>query len=552
MKRPLVLIGLVSLFVPALAWGDGMMFGLTARDLVGQKAQQAWIDWKDGQERLVILVDPKRSSSRAAWVVPIPAAAADARLKLDERLPEWHGQEVRAGALMRLRHVSVVFILLWFLLLLPLPVADGPRDSQQGFTRVELAIVIAILWVLASISIGPGGSTVSETGVRTYAHFERGGLVSELVDAPDADSLGRYLKGKSAGLPPEALEPLRGYFGPQSCFVVSWTTAAVLAQGLALDVSFPSPQPYYPMKLSSIYGKKDLAADVMVAGWWDGSPAMMRHDRIKVGYYRGWGDDKRFTRFYFDGPAGELTEDWSFQPRASNRDLELAVLADTSAYFPNLALYAAAALAATLLAGWAALPMPAGPWAILHWLALWLSQALPFIGPRLLLNRLYLGRDGWPIRARIAFWGLPVIACVFFLAGSAALAGLWSIERAPVRISRRGGDLIMKSNIGATKTNLGHIRSALSVYYGDTEGVNPADLAALTRDGRYLKGLPMVKLPHLHPNSAAVRNMTIAEFEREEFTDEGGWAYVNEGPQIGNIVVNCTHTDYRGAVFASY
>ena len=40
--------------------------------------------------------------------------------------------------------------------------------------------------------------------------------------------------------------------------------------------------------------------------------------------------------------------------------------------------------------------------------------------------------------------------------------------------------LIRKSGEGASKGNLGALRSAMSIYYGDLEGQFPGDLAALT------------------------------------------------------------------------
>ena len=107
--------------------------------------------------------------------------------------------------------------------------------------------------------------------------------------------------------------------------------------------------------------------------------------------------------------------------------------------------------------------------------------------------------------------------------------------------------LIRKSAEGQTKGNLGAIRSALSIYYGDMEGQYPAALEALTIGGKYLTALPVAKTPNYHPDSAAVNYSTAA-------SDAGGWTYDNTltDPNLGTVLVNCTHTDSKGAVWTSY
>src|SRR5882672_7951405 len=57
--------------------------------------------------------------------------------------------------------------------------------------------------------------------------------------------------------------------------------------------------------------------------------------------------------------------------------------------------------------------------------------------------------------------------------------------------------LITKGNEANTKGNLGAIRSALSIYYGDTEGSYPStsDLSGLTNNSKYMTVIPVAKLP---------------------------------------------------------
>ena len=110
-------------------------------------------------------------------------------------------------------------------------------------------------------------------------------------------------------------------------------------------------------------------------------------------------------------------------------------------------------------------------------------------------------------------------------------------------------ELIRKSNEGATKGNLGAIRSALAIYYGDNEGRYPTDdISSLTFVGKYLKDIPVAKTPDYHTASAGVVNSATP------ISDAGGWAYnsVQGNTDWGVVWVNCTHTDTRGSLWTSY
>ncbi len=108
--------------------------------------------------------------------------------------------------------------------------------------------------------------------------------------------------------------------------------------------------------------------------------------------------------------------------------------------------------------------------------------------------------------------------------------------------------LIRKSSEGASKGNLGSIRSALSIYYGDMEGQYPSDMASLTVAGKYLSAVPVAKAPNYHPDTSTIlQNVTTAN-------DGGGWVYnnVTGDPNLGTVWVNCTHTDTKGSIWTTY
>ena len=108
--------------------------------------------------------------------------------------------------------------------------------------------------------------------------------------------------------------------------------------------------------------------------------------------------------------------------------------------------------------------------------------------------------------------------------------------------------LIRKSSEGASKGNLGSIRSALSIYYGDMEGQYPADLGALTIAGKYLQPVPNAKEPNYHNDTS------VAIQAASTSNDAAGWLYNNlaTDPNLGSVFVNCTHTDTKGSVWTTY
>ncbi len=113
-------------------------------------------------------------------------------------------------------------------------------------------------------------------------------------------------------------------------------------------------------------------------------------------------------------------------------------------------------------------------------------------------------------------------------------------------------DLIRKSKEGATKGNLGAVRSALSIYYGDLEGQYPVDtLAALTAGNKYLTEMPQAKTPSYHDDTAT----TVGGNSSNVVVDAGGgWAYTNDRSdgKWGSLWVNCTHTDSKGTKWTYY
>ena len=109
-------------------------------------------------------------------------------------------------------------------------------------------------------------------------------------------------------------------------------------------------------------------------------------------------------------------------------------------------------------------------------------------------------------------------------------------------------DLIRKSNEGSTKGNLGALKGALAVYYGDNEGVYPIDdLTSLTVAGKYMQNIPVANMPPFHAKASTVNVGTAVN-------DSAGYMFdnVSSDASYGSLWVNCTHTDTKGTAWNAY
>jgi prepilin-type N-terminal cleavage/methylation domain-containing protein len=113
--------------------------------------------------------------------------------------------------------------------------------------------------------------------------------------------------------------------------------------------------------------------------------------------------------------------------------------------------------------------------------------------------------------------------------------------------------LVAKSQEGACKGNLGTVRSALSIYYGDTEGWYPGDMElGLVTSAKYLQAIPSANLPRT--SNSAGHTTANGVLNPATPTDVGGWVYENDNaaPNWGQVLVNCTHRDLRTSVWTAY
>ena len=130
----------------------------------------------------------------------------------------------------------------------------------------------------------------------------------------------------------------------------------------------------------------------------------------------------------------------------------------------------------------------------------------------------------------------------------AAIIGLLSGMALP-----KFAKMVEKAQEAQTKGNIGCLRSALAIYYADTEGNYPTsgNLSVLTVRSKYLKVIPSAIFPK---TSLSIGHRTLNSFTNTANRDAGGWYYNNNKVSAtwGKVLTCCTHKDLKGQRWTAY
>ena len=119
----------------------------------------------------------------------------------------------------------------------------------------------------------------------------------------------------------------------------------------------------------------------------------------------------------------------------------------------------------------------------------------------------------------------------------------------------RFAQMLEKSREGATRGNLSSMRSAVSIYYSEREGIFPNDLT--TSFTSYLYPIPYAKASPLgNLNNVNLASTPPGSGGASPFSwvVTGGWCYITDptSPYNGSVFANSTATDTKGNSFTTY
>jgi hypothetical protein len=135
---------------------------------------------------------------------------------------------------------------------------DDIRDSAS-MAIVSYATFSPLAFVM---TMGFGGSGAGSVDV--YKHTEKYGMTVEVISATEGQGIYKYLDDKNFSISKGIVPQLDSYVEKGYSFVVTWRSgwSSTIQPGVIVD--FPMDRIYYPLRLTSIYGKATIPTSIYV------------------------------------------------------------------------------------------------------------------------------------------------------------------------------------------------------------------------------------------------------------------------------------------------
>ncbi|HMZ27216.1 MAG TPA: type II secretion system protein [Elusimicrobiota bacterium] len=124
-------------------------------------------------------------------------------------------------------------------------------------------------------------------------------------------------------------------------------------------------------------------------------------------------------------------------------------------------------------------------------------------------------------------------------------------------------NMVVKAREASMKGQLGAIRSALSIYYSDNEGVYPSDIVvggtcssinenASVLDGKYINKIPVIR--HATQSDTGHNGNCVISWPNAVdayYPMVYVVAFVG-GPPLGQVIISCDHTDTKSKTWSQW
>ncbi len=219
---------------------------------VDEYSQQAFINYENGVEKLIIAVDLEEGNSDIAWIIPVPSNPEKVELDITSELPIFYGDDIISKAKLSFSDsLKISYGMSFFGQVWTLPVSPVLLVSLSGGAR----------------SGGFGETTPGDPAVIS-SHIEKAGMVSEVITAKDSQAIYNYFSQRGFNIEPGNITELDFYIEKDYSFVISWINpkSASNKGERGIFVSFPVSKIYYPLILTSAYGEAEIPVTIRVVG----------------------------------------------------------------------------------------------------------------------------------------------------------------------------------------------------------------------------------------------------------------------------------------------
>lgn len=337
-----VFLILISLIIPRFILADGMVIipdPFSDRwDYLGENSQQAFINYENGLEKLILSIDMDETSQNAVWIFPVPANPNEVVIDVITKLPQLAGEEVTKKAKSNL------------------------LDIKKILSATQIYTIPFINWggvnIYETRGFGaPGafetGSREKETDVIIHEHLEKEGITTEIITTKTAQALYQYLQNKGLNIEVGSIPVLSEYIGKNYTFVVSWLSGQETFDDIidnleteepililppikqpltqrGVFVTFPTEKIYYPLLPTSVYGSKVIPTTIRILGFVDPTLFENIKNYTEISYYldqqiylepeiknfyQGETKNIKYTKIKINAPSKMLTSDLLTSPQ---------------------------------------------------------------------------------------------------------------------------------------------------------------------------------------------------------------------------------------------